>query len=54
MKRVKELMRENEELGQMVLETGKVDTDDWEKALDESRAVITSLEYVSVYISTTT
>lgn len=32
--RVKDLLRENEELGEMVIEAGKVDTRDWETALE--------------------
>lgn len=58
---VKDLMRENEELGAMVMEAGKTDQGEWQAALDgacilvspgqglslpESRAVIDSLEYV--------
>ena len=56
--RVKELLRENEELGEMVLEVGRGRAEEWQKALDgkcilrgfklmrcsESKAVITSLE----------
>ncbi|ORY34707.1 hypothetical protein BCR39DRAFT_556219 [Naematelia encephala] len=42
--RVKELVKENEELGEMVLEAGRATTAPWEKALEESRAVISSLD----------
>jgi len=55
--RVRELLRENEELGEMVLEAGKGGAEEWQQALEgksryhlpadyttESRTVITSLE----------
>ncbi|CAD6565405.1 MAG: hypothetical protein TREMPRED_001161 [Tremellales sp. Tagirdzhanova-0007] len=42
--RVKELIRENEELGDMVLEAGRESKDEWQNALEESKAVITSLD----------
>ncbi|WRT69744.1 uncharacterized protein IL334_006735 [Kwoniella shivajii] len=42
--RVKELIKENEELGEMVLEAGKRDEENWEQTLEESRNVITSLD----------
>lgn len=32
--RVKELIRENEELGEMVLEAGRGSSGEWQKALD--------------------
>jgi hypothetical protein len=32
--RVKTLIKENEELGEMVLEVGRVDTEEWERALE--------------------
>jgi hypothetical protein len=58
--RVRALVKENEELGDMVLEAGRVDTAEWERALEgmpsqfrgvqssliDSQKVITSLEYV--------
>lgn len=43
-KRVKELIRENEELGEMVLEAGRGHGPQLESALNESKAVIASLE----------
>jgi len=54
--RVKELIKENEELGDMLLQAGTAGGEEWMKALDgmfalriislqaESKAVITSLE----------
>ncbi|WWD20336.1 hypothetical protein CI109_104812 [Kwoniella shandongensis] len=42
--RVKELVLENEELGEMVLEAGRAGNEAWEKALEESKAVIASLD----------
>lgn len=44
--RVKTLMLENDELGDLVAETGQASSDEWLKALEDSRAVIASLEYV--------
>lgn len=46
--RVKTLMLENEELGDLVAETGQASSDEWLKALEDSRAVIASLEYVKL------
>jgi hypothetical protein len=61
-KRVKEVMRENEELGEMILEAGRGRGEEWQRAIDgklwqtalqgkadnhlDSKAVIASLEYV--------
>ncbi|EJT52547.1 hypothetical protein A1Q1_03679 [Trichosporon asahii var. asahii CBS 2479] len=42
--RVKTLMLENEELGDLVAETGQASSDEWLKALEDSRAVIASLD----------
>ena len=42
--RVKELLKENEELGEMILQAGRTGGEEWQKALDESKAVISSLE----------
>ncbi|RXK37959.1 hypothetical protein M231_04745 [Tremella mesenterica] len=42
--RVKSLLKENDELGEMVLELGKIGKEEWEKALEESKSVITSLD----------
>ncbi|WVR08049.1 hypothetical protein IAU60_005094 [Kwoniella sp. DSM 27419] len=42
--RVKDLIKENEELGEMVLEAGRGGSESWERALEESRAVIASLD----------
>ncbi|KAL7419132.1 hypothetical protein Q5752_005968 [Cryptotrichosporon argae] len=42
--RVKVLLSENEELGEMVLEAGRGGSTEWARALNESREVITSLD----------
>ena len=44
--RVKMLIKENEELGDLVVEVGQGSAEEWERALTDSKAVITSLEYV--------
>ncbi|ODN74498.1 hypothetical protein, variant [Cryptococcus amylolentus CBS 6039] len=41
---VKMLVQENEELGEMVLEAGRGSGSDWQTSLDESKAVIESLD----------
>lgn len=46
LQRVKMLIKENDEMGDMVIEAGQASTEEWERALAESKAVITSLEYV--------
>jgi aspartate oxidase len=45
LERVKELIRENEELGEMILESGREGHDEWQRALEgghRSRAVLTA------------
>ncbi|TXT07404.1 hypothetical protein VHUM_03124 [Vanrija humicola] len=42
--RVRVLTLENEELGQMVAEAGRADASEWLKTLEDSKAVIASLE----------
>ncbi|WVQ95819.1 hypothetical protein IAU59_002918 [Kwoniella sp. CBS 9459] len=42
--RVKDLIRENEELGELVVQVGQRDDSAWEKALQDSQEVITSLD----------
>lgn len=42
--RVKTLMIENDELGDMVAEAGRVDGAEWMKTWEDSKAVIESLE----------
>ncbi|KAK4686609.1 hypothetical protein P7C73_g3509, partial [Tremellales sp. Uapishka_1] len=42
--RVRELIRENEELGNMVLQAGRGGHEEYEKALEDSQKVITSLD----------
>ncbi|WVQ75563.1 hypothetical protein IAR50_005190 [Cryptococcus sp. DSM 104548] len=41
---VKSLVQENEELGEMVIETGRGNGAEWQAALEESKAVIESLD----------
>jgi predicted nucleotidyltransferase len=42
--RVRTLMLENEELGDMVAEAGAADGDQWVQTLEDTKAVIASLE----------
>lgn len=42
--RVKTLMLENDELGDLIAETGQASSEEWLNALEESKAVIASLE----------
>lgn len=42
--RVKTLMQENDELGDLVAETGQASSEEWLKAIEDSKAVIASLE----------
>jgi aspartate oxidase len=45
LERVKELIRENEELGEMILESGREGHDEWQRALEgghRSRIVLTA------------
>ncbi|WVO21660.1 uncharacterized protein IAS62_002970 [Cryptococcus decagattii] len=43
--RVKQLVRENEELGEMLLQLGqRGDEEEWKKSLDDSKAIIESLD----------
>ncbi|RSH76701.1 uncharacterized protein EHS24_005449 [Apiotrichum porosum] len=42
--RVKTLMLENDELGDMVAEAGRADGEEWAKTLDDSKAIIASLD----------
>ncbi|ORX37689.1 hypothetical protein BD324DRAFT_622870 [Kockovaella imperatae] len=42
--RVRELMQENEELGQMIIEAGRSSDEEWQKLIADARKVIESLE----------
>lgn len=43
--RVRALVKENEELGDMVLEAGRVDTEEWEQALEGKSLNISKVRY---------